>query len=275
MNRCFNKYDEYNVRKNKGFVETFKNLSSESPAMGFFFIIGLVVLLIAGFNELNFRLRYIFPPVYVSTYQKIDVSQEPIQIEPASSPQFLFTARNGEKYDILPMADYSISAIVVAKNSNLWLRGIMNSHFDNIALIDLGLLCGNVANDETLKYVRFRSKKTLGSARELRPMPNYFKSWQAVNDYLISKNLSLDYLFSHMSHVHVIPANDNVMSALSRLHKRDFVKLEGYLVDMDYYGSTLSKTSLSRSDTNPTSRGYGACEVMYVARIQIGNKIYK
>ena len=68
----------------------------------------------------------------------------------------------------------------------------------------------------------------------------------------------------------------NVMRALSSVKTGDTVKLDGYLVDI-YTDKTklVAKTSLSRTDTDPTSRGSGACEVMYVKQVQIGNKIYR
>ena len=72
------------------------------------------------------------------------------------------------------------------------------------------------------------------------------------------------------------PANANVMGALLKVKKNDIVKIDGYLVDIyNGKGKTLGKSSLSRTDTDATSRGYGACEEMYAKQVQIGNKIYK
>ena len=276
MNNAYpQEYEKYIVNSNMGFLETYKKLSDENPFIHLGFIIGIIGLLFAGFNELCFNLRYINASVTSYTQQQINIYQEPLQIEPSLTKPFVIYAKNKEEYTIIPVADYTISAMVVVKNTNLWLRGIMNSDFDNIALIDFGLLCGDIATPETLKYVRFQSKKTLDSARQLRPMPTLGNSWRDVNDYFQSKNLSLDYFSSHMSHVHVIPATDNIMSALMHLKKRENVKLDGHLVDIYYKDGSFSRTSLSRSDTDQTSRGNGACEVMYVKRVQIGNQIYE
>ena len=86
----------------------------------------------------------------------------------------------------------------------------------------------------------------------------------------------LGFVSSHISHTHLIPANANVMGALLKIKKNDIVKLDGYLVDIYTDKSeTVAKTSMSRTDTDPTSRGSGACEDMYVKQVQIGNKIYK
>jgi len=269
------KYEEYFTDTNTDIKKTYKELAEEHPTMNLFFIICIAALIFAGINEVTFRLQYIFPPSYTYSNQPINIYQEPIQTEPSSKSFFNYTAKNGQIYGIIPMANYNISAIVAAKNTNLWLRGLMNSNFDNIALIDLGLLCGEVANNETLKHIKLRSKKTLNSARELRTIPRFGFSWDDFNKYLASKNLSIDYYMGHMSHVHIIPANDNVMSALIRLRKNDIIKLDGYLIDLEYPNGSTSKTSLSRTDTNLTSRGNGACEVMYVQSLQLGNKLYQ
>jgi len=268
------KYGNFTETPKLSFWDTYKNISRESPFMQLGFLIGVSCLLIAGINELCFQLMYMHASVDSYTQQPINIYQEPIQILPSSKKPFAFYTKNKMECMMTPMADYSISALVVAKNTNVWLRGLMNSNFDNIALIDFGFLCGEVASPEISKHFRFRSKKRLDNARELRPMPTWGSSWSGVSDYLVSKNLSLDYFFTHMSHVHVVPANDNVMSAVMQLKKGDSVKLDGYLVDMNFDG-TSTRTSLSRSDTNPTSRGNGACEVMYVYRVQIKNKIYE
>ena len=269
-----NEYERGRVKSTFGFAETYKKLSVEYPLMSLGFIIGVISLLFAGYNEISFHLRYSYASVTSYTQQEINIYQEPIQIEPSSQEPFAYYAHNKVEYDIVPMADYSISALIAAKNTNLWLRGIMNSYFDDVALIDFGLLCGEIATPETLKHIRFQSKKILDGARQLRPIPTLGNSWQDVDDYFKSKNLSFDYFSSHMSHVHIIPANDNIMSALMRAKKMDKIKLDGYLVDL-YNKGDLIKTSLSRTDTNPTSRGNGACEIMYVRRVQIGNKIYE
>ena len=66
------------------------------------------------------------------------------------------------------------------------------------------------------------------------------------------------------------------MGGLLQIKKNDIVKIDGYLVDIYTDKSELvARTSMSRTDTNPTSRGSGACEDMYVTQIQIGDKIYK
>ena len=90
---------------------------------------------------------------------------------------------------------------------------------------------------------------------------------------------SQDYIMSHISHSHIVPANRNIMAAFLKIKEWDTVKIEGELIDMKYTtrtGRTINySTSLSRTDSNETSRGNGACETIYVTKVQIGNLIYK
>lgn len=230
--------------------------------------ISLIALILISFNsmlgDLLFRVKYSFPKATVIE-QVIDISKEPVQINLQDAKYIKY---RGEKdlYALKPQAEYSISALVVAKNSNFWFRDIMRSKFDDVALLDLGLVWGDLASDkkELYSHIKFNSKKTLGQARML-----YYR-WDGTSPW------GKDYITSHIAHTHMIPANPNVMGGLLQIKKNDVVKIDGYLVDIYTDKSELvAYTSMSRSDTNASSRGSGACEDMYVTQVQIGNKIYR
>ena len=211
--------------------------------------------------------QYSFPKVSEITENVIKTQQDPIQKEITDS-KYIKVKGEKNKYFINPQAKYSISGLVVAKNNNFWFRDVMRSDFDDICLIDFGIVWGNLARDknELYKYWKFKSKKTLGQSRQLE-----WRSKCSLNQ----QPWTLDYFNSHVAHTHMIPANTNVMAALLKIKKNDYIKLDGYLVDIyDKDFQIIAKTSLSRYDTNPTSRGYGACENMYVKSVQIGDKIY-
>lgn len=220
------------------------------------------------FGDVVFRLENSFPKVSEITREKIDTSKEPLQTD-YTGKEYIRAIGNRNSYALAPQANYSISALIVAKNSNFWFRDIMRSQFDDVCLIDLGFVWGELAKNKKLLYsnFKFKSKKTLGQARVL--------SWKYKKPY-DELSWSGDYAASHISHTHIIPANSNVMGAILSANKNHIIKLDGYLVDIYTEKSQLiAKTSLSRTDTNATSRGYGACEVMYVNSVQIGNKIYR
>lgn len=216
-------------------------------------------------GDLLFRVKYSFPKVSAHTEHIIDTSKEPVQINLQDAK---FIKYRGEKglYALKPQAEYSIAALVTAKNNNFWFRDIMRSKFDDVALLDLGLVWGDLASDkkELYSHIKFNSKKTLGQARILHYRYDGTSPWGA------------SYINSHIAHTHMIPANPNVMGGLLQIKKNDIVKIDGYLVDIYTDKSELvAYTSMSRSDTNASSRGSGACEDMYVTQVQIGNKIYR
>ncbi len=231
--------------------------------------IALVLLVINSLlGDIAFRIRYSFPKISGTTDKAINTDNEPVQ---TNLKQEKFVRAYGEKniYALKLQAEYSISGLVVAKNTNFWFRDVMRSKFDDICLMDIGIVWGDLAKDNKKlhRHWKFKSTKTLGSSRRL--------SWRSKPPY-DKMPWSLDYVSSHISHTHLIPANPNVMGGLLSIKKNDIVKLDGYLVDIYTDKSeTVALTSMSRHDIDSTSRGYGACEDMYVKQVQVGNKIYK
>lgn len=231
----------------------------------------LILFILMVFNSLLgdvlFRLKYSFPKISATTTNKINTSNDPIQINLENQK---YIKAYGEKglYALSPQAKYTLSGLVVTKNTNFWFRDVMRNQFDDICLMDLGIVWGDLANDKKklYKHWKFKSHKTLGQSRRLewRTKPPHNTPW------------TLSYVSSHISHTHIIPANRNVMAGLLKIKRNDIVKLDGYLVDIYTDKSELvARTSLSRTDTDPTSRGSGACEDMYITQVQINNKIYK
>lgn len=237
--------------------------------------LSLIILIVICFNsflgDLMFKSKYSFPKISETTIQKIDTYSEPIQITLDGKK---YKEVNGEKneYIIQLLAEYHLSGLVVAKNNNFWFRDLMRSSFDDIALMDFGVAWGDLAKDknELYKYIKFKSRKTLGQARAL--------SFRWKGDIPWSSG----YIMTHVAHTHIIPANPNVMGGLLKVKKNNTIRLDGYLVDIyTNKNEIVARTSLSRSDNNATSRGEngrnagGACEIMYVTQVQVGNRIYR
>jgi hypothetical protein len=66
------------------------------------------------------------------------------------------------------------------------------------------------------------------------------------------------------ANMHMIPADDGVASALSRVREGDVVALRGYLVEAVRADGWRWRSSLSRSDT-----GSGACELIWVESLSV------
>jgi hypothetical protein len=72
-------------------------------------------------------------------------------------------------------------------------------------------------------------------------------------------------IISSSGNMHMIPASTSVERSLMKLREGDVVALQGYLVDVDHQSGWRWRTSMTRTDT-----GAGACEIVYVESIAVG-----
>jgi len=218
-------------------------------------------------GDFFFKLSHLNPKVTASAQAPLSVLEDPLQ---TGLKEPLIIKKRSDKnriFELRPQAEYSITGLLVAKNTNFFLRDVLRSDFDEICIMDFGLVWGEIATKEYVQdNLKFKSVKTLGFSRQLQ--------FRAKNyDSLPHK---WNYVRTHLSHTHLIPANRNVTKALMKVKKYDIVKLDGYLVDIyKENGDLIARTSLSRADTDSTSRGSGACEDMYVTQVQLKGKIYR
>jgi hypothetical protein len=63
--------------------------------------------------------------------------------------------------------------------------------------------------------------------------------------------------------MHVIPANDDVARALSRVREGDRLRMDGWLVEVDAPDGWTWRSSTTREDS-----GDGACEVVYACSLR-------
>ena len=230
----------------------------------------LLIFIFRGFITYWLKFGIAIPSEY--TYDSIITTQDPVQInyteEEKISKTFTYHSLiNKNTMEVIPQAHYVLSAMVVSTNHDFL---FISKFFDSAALYDLGATWGNLADKNTYKryFKSYNTKIELTGARKL------YWSWRYDTPYDAS------YIQSHISHSHIIPANRNIMAAMLKLKQFQIVKIEGELVDMNYYDKSLQMpmryyTSLSRTDVDENSRGSGACETIYVTKIQIGDKIYK
>lgn len=222
-------------------------------------------------EELVFYFTHRNPKITENTNVRLNPYNDPIQKDlPEFQKMFKFYT-HGKTFFIEPKAEYEITGRILSKNMKLGMWGLGRYDFDYVALIDVFLGWNDVSDiklfEENISYLKQRKSPDGGRyAYYIVPADSIW---------------SVDYVGSHTSHNHIIPASNNIMSVLYSIKKYDVVKMEGYLVDVYKDGKVVSMTSLSRSDINETSRGYesynpgGACEVFYVKSIQIGDKIYR
>lgn len=229
----------------------------------------LLLIFHSMMGDVFFKLRHLNPKVSATTTEVLSALNEPVQINLKKDEQIPIRKKTDKRqiFELRPQAEYSLTGLVVARNTNFFLRDVLRSDFDEICIMDFGIVWGEIA---TKKYVQdnihFKSVKTLGFARQLQ--------FKAKNFNTLPH--SWTYIYTHVGHTHMIPANSNITKALMKVKKYDIVKLDGYLVDIyKENGKTVALTSLSRGDKDSTSRGYGACEDMYVTQVQLNGKIYR
>lgn len=268
-NKVYNAEEELALNKKKSSLNLEK-LFSFYTFCNISFIITVAILGYSFIGDLTFKLKHLFPKFSYVEINPIDVYKEPVQTFVLPEEKGLKKGKN--EYTVFAyekIAEYSISGMLVAINTDFWLRGIMRNDFDKVSLMDIGIVWGKLADKEFVeKNLKFKSEKT-STARWLRTT---YKCRDANCP-------GFGYVTSHLAHTHLVPANDNIMSALLTFKKYNNVKLDGYLIDIHYSKGGKSLTSTSRTDNNAGSRGAGngggACEIMYVTKVQIRDKVYE
>ncbi len=229
----------------------------------------LLLFMFKGWIGYWLRFGVAIPSEY--TMSPINIYSEPIQTdytkEQVEQKTFTYVSLiNNYNITLKPQAHYELSGSVAVRTYG---SIFVNGFFDSAALYDLGATWGKLADKRFYtKYLKSYSDKAYSGTRILYTR---YKLYPAP--------VSDEYIQSHFSHSHIIPANRNVMAALLKIKNWDKVKIEGELVDMEYVspGNYIYQyyTSLSRTDTNDSSRGSGTGEIVYVTKVQIGHCIYK
>lgn len=182
-------------------------------------------------------------------FQEIDTSQDPTQTSYTSNEPVIIETKDG-KFTIKPVTEYKVSAIVTRKKS------YSDGWQSKIAPFDLVLVWGRLAEPEYDKFIAYTQSDRW-----------YFFEYEAGSPFNTS------YVYAHSSNNHIIPANDNIYRAITSIKKRQKVILKGFLVNLrgNNEGQNVWwNTSLSRKDS-----GDGSCELFYVERIRIGDRVYE
>lgn len=195
----------------------------------------------------------VFNTITAPSYQTIDnatidISKDPIQSERTEDIVPPITL-GGYKHTFVPLAEYTISAMVVS--TRRYRKGFMSK----LSPYDYALIWGRVPDylpyiefDQIVRFCLFRAKKP--------------------------EMVDLPYIATHMSNNHLIPSNDKVRKALAIARKDDLVIIDGYLVNVMSQDKNNNfgywNSSISRKDT-----GNGACEIIYVKSLRINDRLYE
>jgi len=189
------------------------------------------------------------PRLTTLDFDKIDISQDPVQSPCISEEPILQNMKNGS-FSLTRMANYKVSGLVISKE-------YYSDGWDSmISPVDLLILWGKLVEPEYARPITF----THGGRW-------YHYRWKEGSP------VDPGYIITHSSNNHVIPASKNIYRAIKQIKKKDQIIVEGCLVNVKgtFKGRPVSwNTSLSRTDT-----GNGSCEIFYVSKVRIDTKVYE
>jgi hypothetical protein len=174
----------------------------------------------------------------------IDWSREPVQTA-TDRASFEVSTRKGP-VKLHPVALFDIAGVVA---------GAERYRFDNEAFlspVDFVLTWGELPAEP------YKAKVTY------QQMTRYY-FWRTP-----SSDLDPNYIQSHSSNMHMIPASSNLKRALTSVGKGDSVRIRGLLVNVSRENGYTWNSSRSRVDSGP-----GACELIWVEELQVGRKLYR
>ena len=234
--------------------------------------IGSVVLIFIFHDIIGFWFNFGIPKfAKYKTAEVIDVVADPIQTELEEDElDEIINYTTLEDKDIVKLrkqASISISGRVVAKNFLFWGNYLPNGKrvFQSTAMMDLGLVWGKLADKRILKDFVFYSAKDF-KQRAMYPKLKFGVTRPSV---------SWPYARTHMTNIHAIPASKDIMTAMIYTRKNQEVKVEGYLVDVQLDSGAWRHTSTDRVSASLRARGNSPNEIIYVTKLQVGNRVYE
>ncbi|MGE0614831.1 MAG: hypothetical protein AB7P04_04255 [Bacteriovoracia bacterium] len=179
----------------------------------------------------------------------LDASADPAQV-PLSGETTIPLSVPDANLQAQPVATYRVAARVLSTRTYYmeWQR--------HISPVDVALGWGKLATPSHDSGLRFDHGE---------------RFYHFYIDPGASLNSSEVYLLS--SNHHLVPANRNIDRAIRRLSVGDLVELEGWLVNISgtrRHQEFQWNTSLRRDD-----QGGGACEILYVKHVRVGNQVYE
>jgi len=204
----------------------------------------LAVIIFAGCGEKATSVATALPP--------IDVKADPVQ-EPSPTQEKIRIKLKAGFVDLVPVARYRIAAVVASK------RKYTSGWGAEVMPFDLALVWGRLTDPDVAKNLQIKHDNTR-------------LAWFRIKGE--EPPVSFEYAMSHGSNNHLIPATGNLFRAIDRdVGVKDRVVIEGYLVNGEglIEGQTIQlKTSLTREDSDR-----GACEILYVTLLRIGDRLYR
>ncbi len=183
-----------------------------------------------------------------------DVLKAPLQKEVVNKNLIKFT-KDSFEYELKPLYEYEISGLVVHLMDYRWFS---LSKIDNAIPMDVGLIWGtNVKN-------KIYQNKSVTFTQDCRFL---YIRWSG----------KLDVNMNEISNNHLVVNNSELEKKMKTLSVGDQVKIKGKLVNLKakYMGTSsdvVTRNVELQSSTARDDREGGACEIIYLANIEILKK---
>lgn len=186
-----------------------------------------------------------------------DLMREPVQATSTLKSAFRFDYR-GSGYHVKPLADYELWGLVVSVNNiNAWYNFYHDEN--SVNLKDVCVIWGDNLKSDAYRNVNYKSGEW-----------TCYYSWHG--------DIGGQFYGNKLSNNHLLSASEEVRETIRTVRVGDQIRVKGALVDYAEEGNTwYRKTSMSRDDTNNSSRSGGACEVFFVDEIDVlerGNVVW-
>lgn len=188
-------------------------------------------------------MKFLISIIFIINYLYADfvdfykTPEEPTQIKIQSKKIKV----NGSELELL--YKFKMEARVVSAKKYSW------DDMSNTMTHDLGVVWGTISETKNFNQIQWDQS-------------NRFLIY-SIREDIIPKLGGLDYINSHTANIHLIPKDWTIESTLNKIKDYDIVSIEGYLTDVRK-GNKIVYTSDSRTDNGP-----GACEVIYVEKVNI------
>ena len=170
-----------------------------------------------------------------SSYQGTVAIPEQRNIYPIN--RISYETEDGE-IDLTIKAEYDIRGVVKGKRKYSDYSSLVSDY-------DVILVWGDLNKEEYDQYI------------------NYSQSGRWYHYTYEPGMVKERYIANHSANVHLIPENDEVKREIKKIRKNDYIRIEGYLVDVHFENGAW-ETSMTRADT-----GNGACEILFVKELHI------
>lgn len=178
------------------------------------------------------------------SWQGMPAKNDPIQTEIKNSVPFKYG-----KFLITPLADYSISGIVISTKRYFF------DAVSSISPIDIAIVWKKMSVADVIKEFKFKHRRR---AIIYTTKKDYWPIMEKEVKSCISNN-------------HCIPANKDIKKKLLKINKYDLIKIKGQLVKVEKSGMEPWVSSLSRDDGPGWGKLVG-CEIIYITDVEILKK---